>query len=75
MPEPTSETHSYNVCLDRTEKAFEHRRIFPVRSLGISLPFRQAMLHDCSLVSYCDTVTLMARSPARDMSHPREKFN
>ena len=55
----TSETHSYNVCLDRMKKAFEHRRVLPVPSLCVSLPFRQAL---CTISQsiYCDYETLTA---------------
>jgi hypothetical protein len=48
-----SETHSYNICLDCMKKAVEHRRILPVGSLGVSLPFRQAFWTIPQLI-YCD---------------------
>jgi hypothetical protein len=34
--------NTYNVCLDCMKMVFEHRRIFLVKNLAISLPFRHA---------------------------------
>ena len=39
----TCKTHSYNVCLYRMKKAFEHCSIVLIPGLGVSLPFRQAL--------------------------------
>ena len=42
MLEGIGETLPYKFLLDSIEHAFEHRRILPIPSLGIQLPFGQS---------------------------------
>ena len=55
------------------EKAFKHCRIVLIPSLRLSLPLRQPV-YTCT-INLSASVMHQWCSPARDMSHPREKLD
>ena len=55
------------------EMAFEHRRIFLVKNLGIPLPLRHAVFR---MIHSSQRFTMhWQHSPTREISQPGEKFN